>query len=376
MCFREWPARRHNKTKRSAGIASCSTKYRPHLEPLERRYLLSNLPMIVVHPGQSIQATVDMAPAGGAVINIEPGTYSQTVSISKRAIQLIGLEDRTGHGVTIENPGGQGTGISVTAAGTGFVLRHLTVQDFSENGVRLSGVNGFVLSHVSALNDGDYGVFPEFSWAGIIEGSTATGNRDTGIYVGQSHDVTIFHNVVSGNVNGIEIENSSRVLALANQCFDNVAGILVDLLPGLSVTSASDNVVAGNNVHDNNHVNFAPPGDLASFEPTGTGILILGADRTTVFGNVVTGNQFTGIALASTTFLASLAGIPVTGIEPNPDSTEVRSNIVLGNGTTSPFPTIPGADLLWDGTGNHNCWTANLFVTSFWPGSPLPLPSC
>src|SRR5262249_45051061 len=174
------------------------------------------------------------------------------------------------------------------------------------------------------------------------------------------HDVVITHNTAFRNVIGIEIENSSHVQALANESYDNVAGILLDLLPGLTVKTATDNTIAGNYVHDNNHVNFAAAGDLASFVPSGTGILILGADRTTVTGNLVTGNRFVGIALASTTFLTSLAGVPVTGIDPNPDGTHIANNVVLDNGSKSPLPDIPGADLLWDGNGKNNCWSDNV----------------
>jgi parallel beta-helix repeat protein len=350
-------------------------KYRPCFEALEQRVALSDLPIFVVQPGQSIQAAVDAAPASGAVIDIEPGTYREALVVAKPDIQLIGLGAGNGQRVVLENPGGQATGITVTSTAQDFVLQDITVRNFDENGVSLK-VNGFVLSHVKAANDGEYGLFPEFSANGLIEYCTATGSHDTGIYVGQSHDVVIAHNKAFDNVIGIEIENSSHVQALANESYDNVAGILVDLLPGLRVKVAADNRIAENYVHDNNQANFPTHGDLASFVPTGTGILILGADRTTVEANRVTGNQFVGIGLASTTFLSSLAGIPVTGIEPDPDGTVVHDNVVLGNGSNSPFPTIPGADLLWDGAGEHNCWSGNEFVTSFWPLSPLPLPSC
>jgi hypothetical protein len=54
----------------------------------------------------------------------------------------------------------------------------------------------------------------------------------------------------------------------------------------------------------------------------------------------------------------------------------VDDNVVTGNGSSSPFTTIPGADLLWDGAGKDNCWNENDYGTSFWPLSPLPLPSC
>src|SRR2546426_12365821 len=87
------------------------------------------------------------------------------------------------------------------------------------------------------------------------------------------------------NVNGIEIENSSQVRAVANETYDNVAGILVVLLPGLIVKTSSDILVAGNRVHHNNHVKFAEPGGVESVVPSGSGILIVGADGGRVQNN-------------------------------------------------------------------------------------------
>src|SRR5205814_4051494 len=146
-------------------------------------------------------------------------------------------------------------------------------------------------------------------------------------------------------------------------------------LPGLDVKTTSDVLVAGNLVHDNNHPNFAPPGDLASFVPSGSGILIVGADRATVEGNAVSGNQFTGIAVGSTLLLGALAGLPpeaFADIEPNPDHARIVRNTVTGNGGASPIPFLPAVDLLWDGSGTGNCWRRNTFGTS----APATLPAC
>ena len=154
-----------------------------------------------------------------------------------------------------------------------------------------------------------------------------------------------------------------------------VLGILVVVLPGLDVKTTSDVLVARNSVHDNNHPNFAPPGDLASFVPSGSGILIVGADRATVEGNTVSGNQFTGIAVGSTLLLGTLAGLPpeaFADIEPNPDHAVIRGNQAMGNGTASPIPFLPAVDLLWDGSGEGNCWGRNRFGSSV----PDPLPAC
>ena len=329
---------------------------------------------IVVHPGESIQSAVNAA-HGGDVIAIEPGTYAEGIQVDKPGLTLVGRRGRDGAGVVIENPGGEEDGIRVDPGSDRFVLLNVTVRGFGENGVLVRGVDGFLLSGVTAQDNGEYGLFPVHSSNGLIEQCRASGHNDTGIYVGQSHDITVRHSVAFANVNGIEFENSQRVEGLANETYDNVVGILVVVLPGLDVKTTSDVLVARNRVHDNNHPNFAPPGDLASFVPSGSGILIVGADRATVEGNAVSGNQFTGIAVGSTLLLGALAGLPpeaFADIEPNPDHAVIRNNRVVGNGTASPIPFLPAVDLLWDGSGVGNCWSRNRHNTSF----PDPLPAC
>ncbi len=323
----------------------------------------------LVPAGGSIQNAIDAA-APGAVIRISPGTYHEALTIATPQLTLVG----TGH-VVIENPGAADDGIVVADAGDGFALANVTVRGFKENGVKLEHVNGFVLWNVRAENDGEYGLFPVFSSHGVIVHCSASGHSDTGIYVGQSDHIVMADNVASGNVNGLEIENSSDVLAANNESFDNVAGILVVLLPGLDMKTSSTILVRGNRVHDNNHPNFAAPGEIESFVPTGSGILIVGTDATTVSGNTVTGNQFTGIAVGSTLLLGALAGLPpeaFADIEPNPDGARIVRNVVTGNGGASPIPFLPAVDLLWDGSGTGNCWRGNRYGSS----APPTLPVC
>ena len=330
-------------------------------------------PDIIVHAGGSIQAAVDAAHPGDA-ITIEPGTYAEAIHVVVPRLTLVGARGRGG--VVIHNPGGADNGITVDPGSNGFALAHVTVRGFHHNGVFLSGVHGFLLSDVTAEDNGEYGLFPVHSSDGLIELCRASGHNDTGIYVGQDTNVIVRASVTFGNVNGIEFENSQHVRALGNQAFDNVVGILVVLLPGLDAKTSGDILVAGNRVHDNNHANFAPPGDLASFVPTGSGILVVGADHVTVADNVVTGNQFVGIGVASTLVLGQLAGLPPKAfgdIEPDPDFVRIVSNVVVRNGgAPSPIPFLPAVDLLWIPAGTGNCWSRNVFHTSF----PETLPTC
>jgi parallel beta-helix repeat protein len=351
---------------------------RLELERLETRELLSGPGTFYVHPGESIQATVDAAP-GGSTIFIEPATYTEAISVAKPGLHLIGLTGPGGSEPVIENPGSAGTGITVASPSpgstlNGFVLQNLIVRDFVANGVFLAGVNHFVISNVQAINNGEYGLFPVFSASGLIANCTAQGSNDTGIYVGESSQILLTHNLVFDNVNGLEIENSSFVIAVANVSRDNTVGILEDLLPGLTIETSAFNVIANNIVVHNNRPNTAAAGDVAAAEASGIGILMVGGSYNVTIGNFVSQNGYAGIVLISGVTLIELAKLDpgaYGSIDPNPEHTFIGYNIVTGNGTLFSYAGLPpGADLLWDGTGTDNHWRHNLFDTSF----PVLLP--
>lgn len=331
-------------------------------------------PTAVVSAGGSIQAAVEAADPG-AIIHIEPGLYREGITVTRPDITLVGLNDKDGAGVAIQNPGGVRNGIEVRAGAHRFALHTVTVRGFDANGVFLVGVDGFLLSRVVAENNGAYGLFPVRSTNGVIEHSVASGHADAGLYIGQSSSVTMRQNKVYGNVVGIEASNSSDVKLLANEAWDNTNGILAVLLPGRQIKVANGMLIAGNKVWNNNRPNFARPGDLVGAVPAGTGILIVGADQVVAEDNTVTGHEFLGIGVGSSLVLAALSGAPpesFADIEPDPDGTRVRSNAVTGNGTSTPIPFLPPADLLWDGSGTENCWLGNTFGSSF----PTDLPAC
>ena len=185
------------------------------------------------------------------------------------------------------------------------------------------------------------------------------------------------YNVAFGNVNGLEIENCTNVEAIKNHSYDNVAGILVVLLPGLTVKTSSDILVTENIIEGNNHVNFADPeGGFEALVPSGSGILVVGVDRAEIKNNKISNNNFTGIATVSTVILGGLGGIPpeaFADIEPNPDGTKITNNMLAHNGSAPPAGLpLPGVDLLWDGSGTNNCWKNNTYSTAY----PASLPQC
>jgi parallel beta-helix repeat protein len=371
--------------------------------------LLAALPApartLVVRPGQSIRAALARA-APGDRIEVLPGTYREgargdlnALTITRGGVELVGLS-RPGHPVVLENAGAQSYGIWMSPANSagpgpqaddehppcgldgqtlrGFSLRGFTVRGFAVHGVHLACVDGFSILDNRSEDNLVYGLFPIVSRNGVMAGNVVTGTTlDAGIYVGQSDNVLITGNVVHGNLLGIEIENSRGCSAVANEAYGNSFGIFVDILPFLERTTQERAFLAFNSVHDNNRANTADPEDLLGVLPAGIGILIAGGRSTTVLANDVRGNGFTGIAVTSLCLGITLQGGACgdLGIETDPVDDRIVANRVTGNGKTPqavPFFDAIRADLIWDGSGTGNCWSANRFATS----TPPQLPAC
>jgi parallel beta-helix repeat protein len=354
-----------------------------------------------VRPGQSIQRAVDRAEPGDTVI-VEPGRYREAgrpcpsdpthvcaVVVTRSGITLRARGD-DGR-VVLENAGAQDQGIAIAkpnASGASCLtdpdqrLRHVRVEGFTVNGFGGEGifllcVDDWVVAHNATHDDAEYGIFPSHSRRGRLTHNVATGANDTGIYVGQSSDVRVDHNLAMGNVSGFEIENSSGVVLRHNRAVGNTGGILSFALPFLDVKSNHDNVVAENQVLANNKANTClDPSDAVCQVPSGTGILLVAADRNLVASNEVRDNHSFGIGVTNYCVAtgASPAECAALDIEPNPDANHVGHNTALGNGL-APDPSVPSVfavDLAWDLSGAGNCWTANRAGTTF----PSPLPAC
>src|SRR2546428_459359 len=206
---------------------------------------------------------------------------------------------------------------------------------------------------------------------GEVVHNVATGSNDTGIYVGQSHDVRVDHNLATRNVSGFELENSSNSRVDHNEATGNTGGILTFTNIFLDVKQNADNRMDHNLVHENNKPNSClNPADEVCAVPPGTGLLVLAADRNRVDHNVVTGNDSFGIAVANFCVATNLTPeqCAALDIEPNPDFDRVIFNVATGNGT-APSPLINpvfAVDLAWDTTGTDDCWEHNV------AGTPLP----
>jgi parallel beta-helix repeat protein len=326
----------------------------------------------VVIVSTTIQAAVDAANPGD-MVRVPPGTYHENVLVTKDNITIEGslgaILDGTGlpgsSGITVRS-------LTPLARINGFRLTGLQIQNYSRNGVILVRVDNYQIDHGRYVNNAAYGIFPIRSSQGLIEFNHVSGSNDTGIYIGQSSDAVIQNNHVTDCTVGINVEVSSSITVQNNKVMENSVGMFAAVLPGLSVTETTNIQIIGNLFSKNNRPNpVTDPADILSQLPSGVGLLIFGADHVTVTGNKVSGNHSAGIGVIQVP--PTLAALDPR-IDPFPDHNRVSENVVLSNGS-NPDPKIapfPPADLLWDGSGNGNCWSDNIYKTSF----PEPLPVC
>lgn len=309
---------------------------------------------LVVKPGGSIQDAVDAAHPGDT-IEVEPGTYRQSVLVDVDRITLRGLV-RDGQRAVLDGEGALTD--AVIASGHGFAIEGFALRDYTSNGITVQGATGVVFRDLVVDRTGLYGVYPVECKDVLVERVVVTGAKDAAIYVGQSADIVVRKSEVHDNVTGIEIENSTNALVEENHAHHNTAGILVFLLPNNPSKVGHDTRVLRNRVVANNHPNFGDPTAIVSKVPPGTGIFIMGADRTEVAGNEIRGNDSVGVTVIS----LAMAFPPgaTFDVGPIPEDNRIHDNVLAENGR-NPAPAVKeiagrGVDLLWDGSGWTNSW--------------------
>jgi parallel beta-helix repeat protein len=236
-------------------------------------------------------------------IVLATGTYKMTNSVTLRnkGVHLIGqgIDQST---LDFGSATAQGNGVDVV--GDDFLIQDLTVLDSKKDGIRVEASAGVVFRRIrstwttpSSSTNGAYGIYPVKSSNVLVEFSRAENAADAGLYVGQCQHVIVRNNLVSGNVAGLEIENTQYADVYDNTADDNTAGIVVFDLPGNPIVG-HDTRLRNNVIKNNNHVNFAAGGTVANI-PVGTGTFAMASRRVEITGNTYSNNRTVDIALIS-----------------------------------------------------------------------------
>jgi parallel beta-helix repeat protein len=307
-----------------------------------------------------------------AIAQAQPGT---TFAFGASRFRFTNSLQVGADGITIRGAGREATTLDfgntvgpegIGAEGvSGFTVQDLGVVDVAGNGIKVTNGDGVTFRNVKTWwtstdlsTHGGYGIYPVLSSNILIEGCYAEGASDTGLYVGQSENIVVRDNEATGNVAGIEIENSVAADVHGNNVHGNSGGILAFNLP-LPVQPASNRVrIFENTIVDNDGANFAEAGNVVALVPSGTGVIVLANRDVEIFGNTFRNNGTVAVAIAN---------YGVTGetsppeFDPFPARVHVHGNTFENNGTApdpesmlgSVLDAMMGAeripDQAWDG---------------------------
>jgi hypothetical protein len=290
----------------------------------------------------TIQAAVDAAEPGDLVL-VDRGVYREAVDVRTPGVTIRGVDRNE---VIIDGEFERPNGVQALFT-DGVVVENLTTMNHTLNGVFWSGVRGYRGSYITAVNNGDYGIYAFDSGDGLFEHSYASGSPDASYYVGQCNpcDAVITDSIGEYSGLGYSGTNASNNIYIVNSVFrHNGAGLAPNTLDSELLPPAEGYVIAGNLIHDNGYTDFPHKG--AQWATQGNGVIAAGATDGLITKNLIVNHPSSGIQVSF-------------NVDDNvymPADNVVSENVVEGSGL---------ADLTLSGpAASGNCFEGNDFSTT------------
>lgn len=291
-----------------------------------------------------------LLPAGRFSLNrgLVVGTRGLTIRGKGRTETILDFSD--------QKVGGQ----SILLAANKMEVSGLTILNPPADGLVARSSRGVRITDVAVewaegrkQRAGGYGIYPVRSSGVHIEDCYAKGATEAGIYVGQSVDGVVRSNVVEGNVVGIDIENSMRIVVEDNEVFRNSIGVLVSARPGLFQPKNLEVIVRQNDVRENNLPNFAADTSHLAILGEGTGIAVIAAIATDVKNNRLASHDRSHLLFLNYASL-DLEKVKDPFYRPDLVDSRLSGNVFVGEDERSrvasnDWRNAKGFEVIWDG---------------------------
>lgn len=276
-----------------------------------------------VRPGESIQQAVDAAKTGDTIF-LSPGTYHESVRITKSGLTLRG----TGAG-TVISPAAKASSNTCARAGSGIcvegtarrlvedtTIESLTVSGFPKNGVWSAWTDGLTVRQVTADKNGQWGIGQEHSTHSALLDNTARSSGNAGLYLANTaataeaaaldtQGTVVARNRLQDNRVGVTLRRVRDLTVASNDFTANCAAVFVigdENKPRGGALTVSDNFI-----HANNKLCPAA-GRLPAVQ--GAGVVLSGVEDTQVTRNVITDNAGGSPYAGGIVLFKSMVGIP------------------------------------------------------------------
>jgi parallel beta-helix repeat protein len=292
-------------------------------------------PRVLRVPGQypTIQAAVRATRPGDLVL-IGRGVYRESVAVDDEHPRIV-LRGVDRDGVVLDGGDRRGDGIAVHADGV--AVENLTVRHYLVNGVVWSPsgeygdtgrqLQGWRGSYITAYDNGLYGVYAFGAEHGRFDHVYASGQPDSGVYVGRCRPchALVRDSVAEHNQVGYEATNASGDVTVARNAWRrNRVGVEINALRKEDGFPQRSSLLEDNDISDNNAAD-APRGS----EGFGAGVVVNGGAGDVVRGNRVSGHRRVGIVVLDS---------------PDAQATDntVRDNTLRGNAVDLALQTASG----------------------------------
>lgn len=281
----------------------------------------------------------------GALVLVAEGTYEEAVDVTCPDITIRGVDRNE---VVLEGNFELENGVRILET-DGVVVENMTAQNYTGNGFFWTGADGFRASYVTAIRNGDYGVYAFGTINGVIEHSYGSGSPDAGVYVGQCGDCNIVIDDFTSEWNGLGYSgtNSTNVTIINSTFRHNRSGIVPNAGSYEGCAPPIRNTIIGNVASDNGNLETSAIAVAAEFP--GIGIIITGSNDNLVTRNRVDNNPVAGILVAPTP-----ESDPIGPLIEEPDPACVEDAVPVPEAELAELPN----PLVWH--AHRNTVTANV----------------